>query len=137
MLHQIILWRLFIRLIWLTLLWLVPSHMHVTGFTGFPYKTFFYRSFLKHFQYVRKICYFNSPWLWQAIRTKFHPFLVLQFLKVLEKHASICCVKTHNFFLFIITLGDFSRFCSNIDSKSSNNTYLNIIKILLLLFFFL
>ena len=28
------------------------------------------------------------------------------------------------------------RFCSNIDSKSSNNTFLNIIEILLLLLFF-
>ena len=30
----------------------------------------------------------------------------------------------------------FTSFCSNIDSKSSNNTYLNIIKILFLLLFF-
>ena len=38
MLRQIILWRLLTCLIWLTLLWLVPSHMHVTGFPSFPYE---------------------------------------------------------------------------------------------------
>ena len=36
----------------------------------------------------------------------------------------------------LVKLWTFQRFCSNIDSKSSNNTYLNIIKILFLLFFY-
>ena len=38
MLRKIILWRLFTCLIWLTLFWLVPSHIHVTRFTEFPYE---------------------------------------------------------------------------------------------------
>ena len=71
----------------------------------------------------------------------------LVFLKICKKQKSISLYNFFSFFtnlqflfsfllFFLFVTPTVSSFCSNIDSKSSNNTYIIIIEILFLLLFF-